>query len=520
MFESEILSFGTGLIKQSYFLRWIYNQVDSKEEFKYQSVIFSFVQKPVTWTNALFDLLVSQTYISTFARKIDLKSVVLFFFIVAQVIFPGYGTADTGVTLLPGSPAGSLGNQSGFVLDLIIFSFSIAAILVLFARDVNKHHEAFNFSRFEIIILLLLLTLGTSTFFSAYISISFPWLIKICRGLVIYFIFSRLKIERRHLIVICFAFLAVAYFESILAVIQYIHGGFIGSAVETAGNISTSKILYTPFDGSLVFRATGTLTQSNILSFFFGFILPFSLFFLFSKGKLTRILSIMSTILCFVASIFTLSRWGTLTLLFSLVTFLILTYIIKPKKINSRFLLISVMVLLIVLFITFITSYNLLTRFSSFSGNDTSLSTRMQLIIQSLYVIQHNFIFGIGGGTFAQYMINNDFTPLQISRIFPAPVHNSTLLIISESGLTSFLLLITGMFYFLLFFLKNIKRLYLYKNNIYGLVLIAMAASSLTYLFNGMWEIRSLSEHLGILLWMNIGLFFGIIRSKNPLPIS
>lgn len=513
--QSQILNYGSRHIKQSLFLNWIYKKVDPKEGFKYSSVIISRAEKPVLFLNYMIEKFGHLTYVAKLSSIIDLKSIVLFLFILVQVIFPGYGTENTGVAFLPGSPTGSIANRYGFAWNLVIFTISLAALGIVFLKDIAKNSKGFNFSKFEIILILFIISLEISSIFSVYSGITFTWFIKVCRGFAIYFIFSRLVIEKKHIMTICLAFMAAIYFESILAFAQYIYGGFLGLPIETAPNAISANQLYTVLNEAPVFRPSGTIGQGNGLSFLFALMLPFSLILLFSKSKISKVIPLISIFLSAIVSFMTLSRWGTVTLFFSAFSSLVLFYTSRLGRVKVRLLVRSILFFLIVILIFFIINNDFLSRFFHFSLSDISLSTRLQLIIQAIYVFGHNPWLGIGGGTFSQYLVNYDFTPLEISKVFPASVHNFFLLLLSETGIISFLLFVILISYLAISFYKFTSDLYFKQDRLKSLFVIALFSSIVIYLFGGVWELHSLSDRSAIIFWINLGLYFSIVRKNN-----
>ncbi len=516
--QSLILETGSNFIRESFLLKWILSKVDPKEELKYQSVITSFAKKPISIPDYLIDYFSNLTYFSKLTSKIDFKSVIIFLFIVTTIIFPGYGTEDSGTSFLSGSPSGSIGNHIGFISNLAISLLSFGMIMAVFVSDVSKNNSVLKFSRFDILFLLFITALSASSFFSIYPSISFIWLLKVYRGVLVYFIFSRITLNQKYLRIICFAFLVVVLFESVLVLIQYLHQGLLGIPIETASNASTSQVLYALFNGTTFFRPPGTTEGANGLAFILAFSLPFTLIFIFDKKIFTKCLGIFALSLSGTALITTLSRWGIITFFFSLGIFIFLIYTSSLQRFKSRLLIRIAFIFIFFALTFFLIQPYLLSRFFDVSVNDGSLAVRVQLIIQAIYVFTHNPLLGIGGDTFPNYLVNYDFTPLKISQAFPAPVHNFYLLILSETGIISFFLFITLSIYVAISFVKNKTKIYSTNNYFMSLVVIAVFSAFLTFLFNGSWEILGLGKHLTtVLFFLVLGLYFNIVRNASEI---
>ncbi len=517
MLQSEIFNFGLNLIKKSFLLSCFAKQVDMDKKAQYRSRLLSMIRKRTYFFYHLINRFLFQNDIFKAAERFDLRSAVLFLFIVAQVIFPGYGTQDTGVAFLPGSPTASSENYIGFLVSLTIFILFSCLVFLFFLKDLIKNRTLLRFSRFEIILLVFLISLEISSIFSIYSSIAFLWTLKVVRGIIFYFIFSRLVIEKKNLKAICLAFIFIIFIESGLAFLQFINKRPLGLPIETALGISSVDRLYLSLSGEKILRPFGTLSQPNVLAFILGFSLPFLLFFTLVEKKINKIIGTISISLCLFTLIITLSRWGAVTVAFSLITFSFLAYIKKLNTNNINVpLLFKISIFSLALFVLVISiRRDFLARFLIFSSEDTSLAKRLQLITQAKYVFQHNPLFGIGGGTFSKYLLNYDFTQERISQFFPAPVHSLFLLLLSEAGIISSLFFLFLMLYLLVSFVKHIFETGPPVDHFSFFFKIALFVSSMSYLFNGLWTVRSLDEHLIILFWINVGLYFNIIKNKN-----
>lgn len=510
--QSVILRTGSKKITESVFLSWIFSQIDRNEKLEYPSFLISTGQRMLNFFVYSVSKIFSKIGLSWSGINIDLKSGVIFIFIVALIAFPGYGSNDTSIALLSGSPIGSLANQGGAFLNRLISYSSLIALLIMFTMDIKKRREVASFTRFEIILLLFLVSLLISTLLSTYVTISFPWLRQATRGIIAYFIFSRLNLSKNNLLAICYAFITVALIESVIAFFQFINKGFLGLPIETAASTTSSSQLFTFINDEKIFRSVGTLNQSNLLSFVLALVIPFMLILLFDKRKWIRNISVATGAICILTSFITFSRWGTITLFFSLISFGLILFTTRIHRFKIKPLFKPISIFVAALLIIFGLSSNLSYRFLSFSSNDSSLSVRLPLIDQAVYVFQHNFIFGIGGGTFAQYLVNYDFTSFHVSRILPAPVHIFLLGLLAESGLISMLLMLVLLLYFVISCFKNLKAVNSSKNKFMSLFIVALFISVMSFFFNGLWTTKSLDDSMIILLWMPLGLYFNLTR--------
>jgi hypothetical protein len=307
--------------------------------------------------------------------------------------------------------------------------------------------------------------------------------------------------------------LTILGFESILALGQYIRQGPLGLSLETTTNIFDPQKLYLNIQSTSVFRPVGTLYQPNVLSFVLAFVLPFSLVFIFLKNTVLKSLAYLAIITGLAISIITLSRWGTITFLFSLLMFFVFCFLFKLGKLPFKNLLRAGVVILIFILVVFTSKPDYFTRFSTLSPDERSLVSRLELVTQALHVFRETKL-GTGGGTFPAFLVNYDFTPLQISQYFPDPVHNFALLVISESGVFVFLIFLVMILY-LVVSIFDYNRKTQKVDFLFKIFSVAVLTSTLTYMFNGLWEIRSLDERLIVIFWMNIGIYFSIRRKAE-----
>ena len=216
--QSYILSKLKNVLSHSYFLNFLVRQVDVNEELKYESVITASFYKPIVFLNSLLEWIANHTYIKALSERIDLKSVVIFVFIVSQVLFPGYGTENTGTALLPGSPVNSVGFKTGFYVSSLFFIIFFVGLIAVFIRDIIKKGDNLLFSKFEVILLFFIISIEISSSLSIYPTISFLWIIKFLRGIFVYYLVSRIIITRMNINTISYSYMTIIFIEFILSV--------------------------------------------------------------------------------------------------------------------------------------------------------------------------------------------------------------------------------------------------------------------------------------------------------------
>lgn len=401
--------------------------------------------------------------------------------------------------------------------DLITFSlaaFVLFPLAILLIKQFNKGTPKLTFGPIEISLLLFFILSELSVLTSTNVSASFVWLLKLLYGLIVYFIFSHLLVNKRQMGIIISTFAVTFFFEVALAIIQFLKGGLIGiPIIESLDKIDVKNILVL-VDGVSYFRAVGTFSHPNLLSAYIDFLLPIfvSLLFIRTQKKISFLICITSLIIL----LLTLSRWGIITALFS--SLLTITLSVRLSKFplkkklfakNRRFSEIS-LILLTTIFLLLVVNPSFRNRFLNFSLEEKSLSTRVELMRQALYVIEDN-PFGIGGGAFSPFLANYDYTQTEVSQRYLAPVHNFYLLTLSEMGFLGFLgiLIIVGIV-IKQFLLKIINLSFEDKQ-----IAIGLFASFITFFFSGIWEPRLFGDRIGILFFLELGLLINILNSEK-----
>ena len=338
-------------------------------------------------------------------------------------------------------------------------------------------------------------------------------------------------------------FIATAFFQSIVAIIQYLKQGSIGltafgETVLSPEMVNVAKII---LDGNKVLRAYGTFPHANALSGFLvlALIFVFSLVLLkikdlglfrekgekhqwrsvkfFSVNSENFWLCIISIIICilFWALTVTYSRTAWFGLLFAASVLVILfsrrVYLalksINKKRINYRNFLPIILVILFIAVIFAVYYPAISTRaVLADQAGDMAVTNRTFYNEKAIEMIEKNLIFGVGVGNFVLRI--DEYVNFDIQWWQYQPVHSMYLLIGSEIGLLGFLV-------FGLLGIWVLRKAYLnYRRGdmedrilIIGLFGALIAIFVISFFDHYWWDIQQDT----ICLWMVLGL----LCSKN-----
>ncbi|MFA5770802.1 MAG: O-antigen ligase family protein, partial [Patescibacteria group bacterium] len=328
-------------------------------------------------------------------------------------------------------------------------------------------------------VLLSLFLLLINVLFSRLPAISFYWLIKIIELLIVFSLAKKILTILKEKFILT-TLLISGLFELFLSLIQLINKHSVQGIFYYFGerllSLSTPGVAKASIQGVEFLRPYGTFSHPNSLG---GFFLLLYFFVLIYK-KFNRYL-ILKYLFLFISSILVFISFSKI----AIISFLILntSYFILNTKFNCKICIIARIIT--VFFISLI--------FLSATTDPLTISKRIELIKNSLTIILHNPILGVGLGA---YLIEQVKFSSKFYLFFNQPVHNIFLLFISETGL-----LISG---FLLFqFVSLLTQLRLTKGR--WILIFAL-------IFTGFFDHYWLTLQQNFLL---MGLIMGVILSHD-----
>jgi O-antigen ligase len=317
---------------------------------------------------------------------------------------------------------------------------------------------------------------------------------------LVYFIAINYKSLNKKVLASC-AFASLV-FESMLVFLQYLNQGAIGGIFYLFGertfNAQTPGIANASINGQLFLRPYATFSHPNVLSGFL--IISMILLFLFSfKNTRLKIVVILGGLIGTVTLLATLSRAAILFWIIYLIVlfgfWIFEKY--KKRKLNPRYLMLLLIVVVLTTAFVYLQNNFVVQRFLTTKLSDDSLVQRQELIIQSWNMFWRSPVLGVG--------INNFFNNLNVgisneNNFLLQPVHNIFLLILAETGIIGFCLMI-------FVFIKSIFIVCKKKQNKKYLLLAIIAVISL-----GMFDHYFLTLQQGQLL---LSLVLGIAIAKS-----
>lgn len=468
--------------------------------------------------NRFFLLLPRESHFLGLIKTLPWKTILLFAFVFFLAISPDSST--TQVSKLVASSKVDLSQKLTVVETLNLSGLLFLPILVLLIRQLAK--VRLNFILLDMVLLLFLLTSELATITGFNVRISLTWLLKLSYGLAIYFVFSKLQLNMKELKIILYAFLGTIFLEGILAVLQFMIGGFIGIPLENARKLVSYQTPYS-LQGFAYFRAAGTFSQANLLTLYLSLLLPVATALTFWKKSFLKYLSFGAIFVCLTIPLLSLSRWGLVTMLFGFFSFFFLAYALV--KISLKKVLPSFKVgfgVLLLLFLIILSTQLTTNRFLTYSADaQRNTQARLQLITEAYYLIKENFFLGVGPNNFLAYFTNYDITIRDVSLTVLYPVHNIFLLTFSETGVFGFLSL-------LLFIIVTTRLFFAKRKNLpQNLKILATSflVSFLTFFFSGLWNLRTFDDRGAFLFWLLLGLMVNLLSrpenfTNNPSPSS
>lgn len=445
-----------------------------------------------------------------------LRLFVILFFVASLMLAPGEGIKLAEFPLRELVRTSILDEKAFTIPFLSIPVLLLIPLLLVFLAQV-KAKQIPKLWGFEILFVVFLVLAQMSVLTSTNVQASTVWFIKILFGVTIYIVFSRLFLRKGDLKGILYVLVGVAVLNISIATFQSVKGGLIGLPFEEVRTISTTgKTL--SFKKTSQIRAVGLLSGPNRLSSYLAFLLPISVILAFHKKTIIRVAAHAVIAGSILASVLAMSRWGVASCIFAFVLTLFLIKFFSKIHLRQVLTVFKLQFLLLVGFAVVLTTNQVAwSRFSSFSTEDKSFSTRIELVVQSLYMIRENPVWGTGGGTFSTYFINNDVTPSLTSERFPAPVHNIYLLLASELGIPALVAFLLSVFGLAMFVFYRSKKVSFERR----LIPIALCAAVFTFLFSGVWGTSSIDARLGFFLFLVSGLLVNILTSKpRQLPVA
>ncbi len=445
--------------------------------------------------------------------KVNLLPLVLFLFIIFLPIAPSSQIQLSNIS----SQKINL-SQSQYGIVFLSFANLLLVFLAFFlVRQYNLSHQKIRLFFFELVLLFFLIISEISILNGVDLDASSVWLLKFILSLSVYFVFSRLNLNRQAISFIVVGLLGTIFLEGIISFFQFIYGGVIGIPLESVDRLNYAHQAVNRPIQYASFRVVGTLSHPNYLTNYLALLLPIAVLSFLSPNKWYRTGGHLAFFACIFTSLIALSRWGLVSCIFAYATtiFLLWRYgVISIRKIFEE-IKIDFLAIVLIFSVMVISGFGT-NRFLSFSLEDNSLLTREELVDQSVQIIRSNPLLGVGGGGFLYYFANYDFTESDTSTKFLAAVHNFQLLIATEQGLTGLLIVsvfsVTS-FFFILHFIRFVPE----EKKQLSLVLFA---SYITFFFNSLMTMRSFGDRVGILFFLMLGLLINILSKSRSSKVT
>lgn len=450
--------------------------------------------------HSTFFFLKKNSYLTNINFKY-ISYILLFLFILTIPV----GTLhDFSITQIP-----NLNLDTQKIFSLNFFSLSVLLLfplLICFWLSGTEKITDFNLNIFDILIILFTISSLVASLNSLSYGASLIWFIKLGFGILIYLLFSRITLGKEILKVIIYALIFSIFFESFIAILQFLNKGFLNLLLDNNNLADPTRFQYI-FDNTSSFRVTGTLNHPNFLSKYLAIILPVLISIYFSRFSINKFLILGSITAGLITTFLTLSRWGMITAFAGIATCLYLLFKFKSFRstINRAFLIIG-----LILSVLLLTNFQILNRYLDPTIIDTNFNIRKNLINHALFIVKSSPL-GIGGGNFKIYYEANEVNINYESPERIYDVHNFYLLYASEVGIVS--LLIIFIFLICLVVLYSKKSSSLLEENKF--LAIGLISSITVFYFGGIWEPWAFTDRVGALYWLEVGLLINILYKKS-----
>lgn len=319
----------------------------------------------------------------------------------------------------------------GVFVDYLIPTIYLTDILIFFlflSFLLRKKTQIFKIIKLKkrlnkLVWLTVILTGINLLLIAAFKEVALYKLIKIIQLLFLYGYIKEEKISMNFSIK---PLLIAAFYTCLLAIFQFIKKGSIGGMWwflgERTFSLQTPGIAKAIIFGQLILRPYATFSHPNVLAGFLALALPLLIYEIEKEKNKTSLIIYYFLLTLFLGTCFlTFSRTGISVAL----TGFIAAVFVSKKKLISLILLLTTTILF---------ASHVFGRFQAlFQGMEETLFQRQELVKAALSMIKTSPIFGVGLNNFLPSL--PFYSAFAKNQGFFQPVHNTFLLIASETGM-------------------------------------------------------------------------------------
>lgn len=370
------------------------------------------------------------------------------------------------------------------VLLILLFTFFLLRQISLFKISNLKSQKLFYSLSFKFYLpFFIFLFFILNIFFADRLLLSLFGFLKLIECAFLSFYLAKTVRHKIQLQQIAFLFAISSFFESLLAIAQYLHQGslngifyFFGERMFTG---DTPGIANADIGGTLILRPYATFPHPNVLA---GYLLiAMVLVWSFLLKNTTRWIHSFAVVTLFGSSIALLLTFGRVAiLLWALVLVILFIQLLfkKIKTIPQKILFTGLVLFILAILGSLPLSHDVLSRFAQTSLSDESVTERTELLLASLKIMQQHPLFGVGLYNFIPAL-----APLQKPMpvgLYLQPVHNIFVLVLAETGIIGF-----GLFIWLL--VATLKRIKHYESGIRNTLACLLVIIFVTGMFDHYW---------------------------------
>jgi len=390
-----------------------------------------------------------------------------------------------------------------FGLPVTAFDVVLTILTLYLCLQVLQGKHKFRFyPSISIPALVYLVLSGISAFHSADLSLSFSVIILMIKSYIAFLFFANMIKTEKNLLLVVFALVCGVMLQSFVGWIQYLtEGGFLKGVF---GLPKTAFILKSQGQFMLS-RVGGTVGHPNALAKYLCFCIPVILSYVLNERSNTTIrkLAFVSMIAGCVVLIMTLSRGSWMALGLALMYFFyerFRGYSKSRSKAVAMVFLLSVMLAIATL------GFSKHVRVRLFESDYGSARSRIPMAMVALNIISNHPISGVGLNNYTTVMGAYDRTREWQSYRWPAPVHNSYLLIAAESGIPA----LVAFFWLIIAVFTQVKPALKRLDSPVAFLQIGFLGGLMTWLISGMFD-RDFAG-TNIMFWFTIAMIMAAKR--------
>ena len=362
-----------------------------------------------------------------------------------------------------------------------ILLFVLASILSFGLKVLLDENFKFRYTPINAWIIVFMLIYAFSALASMSIATSLQIAMLVISFILFYFVIINSITSRKQLDIMQLLFVGIGLLIAIYGIYQYLF----------AGTFASSSFVDKEMFTDITTRVSGTFDNPNVMGEYLLLVIPIALTYLWkSKGKLPKIIALISVGIMLISLALTYSRGCYLGIAACVGIFLLL--------INIKFILAF---LLGILAMPFVLPASIMNRLTSIGNTgDSSTSYRISIWEGAIDMIKDYWYRPIGQGTIA---FNQIYPLYSYSGVGAQHTHNLFLQLIIETGILGIISFVGILFKFYQTLCHGVK---ICKDKILSIQIIAFISGITGFLIQSIFDNTWYNNRIILIFWTFIGL--------------